>query len=738
MSLRINQNVLSIKTYSNLSQTSDRLEKSIQKLSSGLRINSAADDAAGLAISEKMRRQIRGLNRASLNAQDGISMIQTAEGALNESQSILQRMRELAIQASNDTLTSNDRLEIQKEVNQLRTEIDRISQGTEFNTKKLLDGSQSALISSSSKAVNGVVVGNASSGGDYWASIALLNGGISQMQRSQIFTDKNTGDLADGSTKLEDIAEFYDSNGKFMLDSPQQLTITGNSKDASVTIDGQMSLNELAGGIQQAINSSNGLGMSNSTAEVVTTAATNVSGLGGYMQVVSGSVGDQGNFSIAGPQDVVDAMGFNVTRESKNNLVQIMIEDTQGNKTTVRTSSDKASGLLEGIDLQFNSQAAQIAGTGGLQSGLRLDANQVFTVSAGGETLAISVAAGDWTMEGIERSINQQIENAISGGDTGLQGLSASIVEGELRLSFEPPVTSNGVTLAISGANADTLGIQDTGPTGFYQGDKDDAKVIEGFSKYRDATAGVDVTFTIGDGQDDEVISAFSTTIDATAADMEEIKTFINSVNNLLANATAVVDVRLDAVNGSLAFTALHVGDYNEDTGSTESKVTLDISDPQALTDFGLKNGTAKGSGDTNFRIHVVDNKPQFQIGADAGQRMQISMSNMSASALGVDKLDMTSVEGAQSALSKINKALDTVSSERSKLGAFQNRLEYAINNIKNTSSNLTAAESRIRDTDIAMEMIEFTRNQIISQSGTAMLAQANMVPQSVLSLLGQ
>ena len=116
MSLRINQNVLSIKTYSNLTQTSSRLEKSIQKLSSGMRINSAADDAAGLAISEKMRRQIRGLNRAVLNAQDGISMIQTAEGALGESQSIIQRMRELAIQASNDTLTSNDRLEIQKEV----------------------------------------------------------------------------------------------------------------------------------------------------------------------------------------------------------------------------------------------------------------------------------------------------------------------------------------------------------------------------------------------------------------------------------------------------------------------------------------------------------------------------------------------------------------------------------------------------------------------------------------------
>ncbi|EKD80945.1 MAG: hypothetical protein ACD_39C02083G0001, partial [uncultured bacterium] len=297
----------------------------------------------------------------------------------------------------------------------------------------------------------------------------------------------------------------------------------------------------------------------------------------------------------------------------------------------------------------------------------------------------------------------------------------------------------NGVTLAISGASADTLGIQNTGPTGFYQGDKDESAVIEGFSKYRDLTTAVTVAFTVADGEGDSLaFTAFVTVFDKTAADMQEIDAFTVSVNNLLAG-TAAVDVRLDAVNGSLAFTALHVGDYNQDgAASTESKVTLNISDPQTLTDFGLKNGTAKGSGDTNFRIHVVDNKPQFQIGADAGQRMQISMSNMSSSALGVDKLDMTSVEGAQSALSKINKALDTVSAERSKLGAFQNRLEYAINNINNTSSNLTSAESRIRDADIAMEMIEFTRNQIISQSGTAMLAQANMVPQSVLSLLGQ
>jgi len=218
---------------------------------------------------------------------------------------------------------------------------------------------------------------------------------------------------------------------------------------------------------------------------------------------------------------------------------------------------------------------------------------------------------------------------------------------------------------------------------------------------------------------------------------MSEIGAFIASANKQFD--TGDVDVRLDAVNGSLAFTATRVGQENQDgAAAIKSEVALNIADSAAADKFGLTNGTARGTGDTNFRIHVVDNKPQFQLGADAGQSMQISMGNMSARALGIDKLDMTSVEGAQASLEKLNKALDTVSSERSKLGSFQNRLEYSINNLRNTSSNLTAAESRIRDADIAMEMIEFTRNQIVSQSGTAMLAQANMVPQSVLSLLGQ
>ncbi|MBY6037056.1 flagellin Hag [Fictibacillus nanhaiensis] len=142
--MRINHNIASLNTYRQLSTNGAQTAKSLEKLSSGLRINRAGDDAAGLAISEKMRGQIRGLEMGSKNAQDGISLIQTAEGALNETHSILQRMRELAVQSSNDTNTDADRGELQKEVDQLAKEITRISNNTEFNTKKLIDGSRDA------------------------------------------------------------------------------------------------------------------------------------------------------------------------------------------------------------------------------------------------------------------------------------------------------------------------------------------------------------------------------------------------------------------------------------------------------------------------------------------------------------------------------------------------------------------------------------------------------------------
>src|SRR4030081_1469603 len=150
MGTRINTNVEAFNAQRNLALTSMHYQKSVEKLSSGLRINRAGDDAAGLSISEKLRAQIKGLGQAGRNAQDGISLIQTAEGALNETHSILQRMRELSVQASNGTLTANDQTAISTELTALGQEVDRIGQTTQFNSKNLLDGGMNTTLSTGS------------------------------------------------------------------------------------------------------------------------------------------------------------------------------------------------------------------------------------------------------------------------------------------------------------------------------------------------------------------------------------------------------------------------------------------------------------------------------------------------------------------------------------------------------------------------------------------------------------
>ncbi|MED3730060.1 flagellin [Geobacillus stearothermophilus] len=178
--MRINHNIAALNTYRQLTIGQGAAAKNMEKLSSGLRINRAGDDAAGLAISEKMRGQIRGLEQASRNAQDGISLIQTAEGALNEVHSILQRMRELAVQAANDTNTVDDRGEIQKEINQLTSEINRIGNTTEFNTQKLLNGTRTTTPSSTSTPAG------QTTGGDDQQSVGQKTGGNGQQSAGTI------------------------------------------------------------------------------------------------------------------------------------------------------------------------------------------------------------------------------------------------------------------------------------------------------------------------------------------------------------------------------------------------------------------------------------------------------------------------------------------------------------------------------------------------------------------------
>ncbi|HNV70724.1 MAG TPA: flagellin [Candidatus Ozemobacteraceae bacterium] len=448
-------------------------------------------------------------------------------------------------------------------------------------------------------------------------------------------------------------------------------------------------------------------------------------------------------------------------------MVELTLRDTSGNMRQVRTSSDRATGLLDGIDIQFKSQAAQMAGIGGLEAGLHFENAEQITFNVGGVfAVTASIAAGDWTLEGITRNINSFIFSAgqtlVGGGDPNgtefANSLKATVVDGQIRVSWVPPVSvssANG-TIQISGASAaTTIGFLNGTYSGFVQGTKNEAETVWGYSRYNDPstniTAGTVVNLNLYDGNPALAPLAFA--LDATlgtaqaelqTADMKLFTEFQASINQALQ--AAGIEIRVDQVGSTMAFTSLRVGRENRDGQiPLESVVQLTVDDGVAgataadrwlALRFGIEDGQSRGSGDANFQIHIVDNTPQFQIGADQGQSMKVSFTDMSAEALGVDKLDMTTVAGAQKALAKLNQAIDKVSAERSKLGAFQNRLEYAINNLRTTNTNLTSAESRLRDVDVSQEMIEFTRNQIINQSGMAMLAQANTLPQGVLQLL--
>ena len=741
MSLRINQNVTSLATYSSLNKTSKKMEKSISKLSSGLRINTAADDAAGLAISEKMRSQIKGLNRAKLNAQDGVSMLQTAESGLNETESMIQRMRELAIQASNDTLTPNDRLEIQKEVTQLRDAIDDIAYSTEFNTKKLLNGSQTGLLSSSSKYITGLATGGDVIGGDYSVSMTVLQGGISQMQKTQIMRDKNTGELAKGNTKLEDIEQFYDENGVFALTSQQTLTLTGNSDTTEIVVDGKMTLNELASSLQNALAGTSNLNIRNTQVEVINTATTGISGLGGYIQFTSGAVGDQGEFAIHGDQALLDALGVSITRESENNIVDLRIESANGNVREIKTSSNRAVGLLDGMDIMFDSVPAQVAGAGGIVDGIHFTAQHQFTFAFnpdgnGLQNVTVVFHSGNYSLENIARTINHFIDITPGAMNSGCE---ASVVDGHIRLAFNPTHDEAPTDIEVI-SGSDTLGIIQGSYVGFVDGENNPENCIKGISILDETlpaenTSGATLSWKVTDGQNRNVTISLGNRVGIVYPDLLESRELTISCNNIFANASA--NARFDVVNDSIAFTSTILGDYNNNSnGSVPSQLIVSSSNSFLNDSLSYKDGTKLGLGDTNYRVRVVDTRPDFQIGANAGQQMGVTIADMSAKALGIDRLDMSTSAGAQEAIEKLDQALATVSAERSKLGAYNNRLQHTMNNLDNTATNLTDSESRIRDVDMASEMINFTSSQIMNQAGTAMLAQANAMGQSVLSLL--
>jgi flagellin len=515
--------------------------KSMEKLSSGFRINRAGDDAAGLAISEKMRAQVRGLKQASRNAQDGISLIQTAEGALNETHSILQRMRELANQAATDTNEGQDRVEIQREIEQLKSEVDRFSKTTEFNTKTLLDGS----ISGNKIGGEGSALGEATS--------AKLESG-----------------LINPATWTTTVTDY-------------QVTLDGKTFDVSgVEIGGTF---EFFGSLETKLN------------EEIDT------------------------WNLANPNDTVEYAKFDIEVTS----------ETQMDFTITSGSTGSNSGIV----IKAMHEDGQLLPTGELGD------------------LFVNPGLTDYTA-----------------GTDGTLTLEAADAIGKIG-------TTDTFSLSVNGHNIDVT-----------------LETVGGLSPGADDTIAGDQTTVAG-------------------ALQKDINDALDAYKELTGRDFGNVTVSVK--DGALSVTS-----------SKPETVTMEFGVDDATEALGLAGAGTEATGGLNFHI-----------GANKGQSINLQVNDMGASALEIADIDVSTREGADNAIASIDKAIESVSQERSKLGAVQNRLEHTISNLGTSAENLQAAESRIRDLDMADEIMSFTKNNILQQAATAMLAQANMAPQSVLQLLG-
>lgn len=523
-------------------------KKATEKLSSGYQINRAGDNAAGLAISEKMRSQIRGLSQATKNANDGISLIQTAEGGLNETHSILQRMRELAVQSANGTYQDDTNREaIQLEVDALKSEIDRIASSTEYNGMKLLDGS----------------LGGSQGTTEYGAKYGVVSTAATDLSGATI-----TSNIAGVK-----ITTAYDASGK---------------------------------GGENALWSADGKTLT--------------------MNLVSGET---------------------YTQKDIDNLIANATQSKDAGQTTApaEVSVKLANGVMT---------ASKAGNTDATVAGLR---------ATGSNSADVIKLVGD-KKSGAHGSSDQVTFTANSYGKAYDTGMAAKI-------TISTDVAAGKENVEVTKA-----------------------------AKPADAAAGNPATAA-------EIKLHLSTGKTYTEKDIE----------NILKEAGYDYSVKLE--------------DTTNTDGDADGKIYFNVKGDAeiAITDGA---GVGKASVPNNGKGLT------FQIGANGveDQRVTLNVNDMSSSAIGVANADVSTQDAANAAIDMVDAAVKTVSMQRAGLGALQNRLEYTVNNLTTTNENLTAAESQIRDTDMATEMINYTKNNILQQASQAMLAQANQQPQAILQLL--
>ena len=579
--MRIQHNIMAMNAYRNYNTNTSALSKNLEKLSSGYKINRAGDDAAGLAISEKMRAQITGLNAAQKNVKDGISLVKTAEGAMQEIQDMLNRMDYLATQSANGTYDNEvDRANLQKEVDALKTEINRIADSANFNGIKLLDGSQDSSFKTTSNANVDVTV------------------------------------VADGQLGKEPQA------GVFSIDF-SNTKITASEDAATVTL----------------------TAFGNNTMEV--TLAKQGDTLSGAD--LAKAFADEWNKTANQYTNTwADSHGFNMTASVEGDKLVF----TMDNAPTAAWNQSAATGALTYADSKGN------------------NAEEV--------TVTVEKEAVDTTMHRMYGQASFELAKAGEGG----AGKVEIVDGGTLTIGNETYVFA-------------------VGPN----------------SKYKDMENVIDLTDKTATSAD--LIKAAAQRLSTAAKNNSSFK-----VGTTLTTGVITVTEKEGAVDYAKNNLA---GDDGKGTKGVTGTKDADATDWAGL----IKTGKVDDS--------TLNNGLTLQIGdtSDSFNQMKVSVGDMHTKAMGIDGVDISSQTGASAAVQVVKDAINYVSSVRGDLGAIQNRLEHTQNNLSVMAENIQDAESTIRDTDVAEEMMSYVKNNILVQSAQAMLAQANQVPQGVLQLLG-
>ena len=763
MALSIINNSTAIGAQGSVNNANSNLTKTIKALSTGLRINSAADDASGLAVSEKLRAQISGLNKAATNAQDAISMLQTAEGAMGSMTSMVQRIRELAVQAGDPAYTSNDRAMLQLEVDQLKEEIDRVSSSTEFNTKKLLNGDAAAIWSASNGNIEAIVKGAAVEG-NYKISYDL-DPGQNSVYKSNIMR------LGEGEMSYN-----IDTNGTSItkFDNIQGML---RGSDMTVTVKGSAATTASAA-------------ITGATGGMAAAAAFNATGFTGASAAATGGNSYSIEFEALGDRSAsgTGQIRFRVMNTSTGEISEWVTASVGTDGRIVNSSAIGTN--LAGITNNVFSTAAGTFGTGAWKSGDKMLVNVAGVRAEAADAASIQVGSTGSTLHITANATNADTTTTHT-IHTAQMDEAGNVYYGSMDVTLEKgAVVSGNATIDILGegdvaskytklsqlaqfTNADgRMVLDNTQEISIYAGNGNVAKVtLEGSDTIADLESKLTSALIDQLGMGADTTNTSATTINnnlvkyvetAGNGDRAVQGTFViqGAVLGKDSNLTFVGD---EGVLNGLGVTQIqeasdsalsvrvqdaHTGEFIGEDTVTDGRlrnviqgVDLDIIPSSAANiSFDTASNTmkflAKGEPEVAY-LHIKDNSTVAAIGANEGQTLDISIGRLDTKSMGIDGVNVATFDDAQSSITKLDMALEQISKARATAGAQMNRLEYTISNLNTTRENMVAAESRIRDLDIAQASSDMAAQQVLMQSATAMLAQANQIPSYAMQLLG-